>query len=119
KSAGKQVLPPTRRRGGINPKSEIRNKFKTRSRNIQNASKPGSVIGISDFGFVSDFGFRISDFHPMNLSDITCSLNPTWPEWLPSAAALPTFFAAAILLALLTFWTYLGVRGTHIGRVLL
>jgi uncharacterized membrane protein len=54
----------------------------------------------------------------VNWSDITWSLNPTWPEWLPEAAALPTFLGAAATLALLTFCTYFGVRGAHWQRIL-
>jgi len=111
----------TTTRARINPKSEIRNPKQIQNSKQKCSKHTQARFGhwISEFGFVSDFGFRISDFLPMNWSDITCSLNPTWPDWLPNAAALPTFLAAAILLALLTFWTYLGVRGTRIGRILL
>src|SRR5262249_48710572 len=51
-------------------KAEIRNsKFETNSNpEIQNPQpggrSPGLDIGNSDFGIVSDFGFRISDFEP-------------------------------------------------------
>ncbi len=54
----------------------------------------------------------------MNLSDLSCSLNPTWPDWLPETAALPTVLAVAAILILLTLWTYLGTRGARFGRIL-
>ena len=54
----------------------------------------------------------------MNWPDLTYSLSPTWPSWLPEAAALPTFLGAAALLALVTFWTYLGQRGASLGRII-
>lgn len=54
----------------------------------------------------------------MTWSDLSCSLNPTWPHWLPDAAALPTVFAVAALLVVLTLWTYLGTRGARFGRIL-
>jgi uncharacterized membrane protein len=54
----------------------------------------------------------------MSLSDLSCSLNPTWPDWLPAAAALPTVLALAGLLTALTLWTYLGTRGARFGRIL-
>jgi uncharacterized membrane protein len=54
----------------------------------------------------------------MNWPDITCSLNPTWPDWLPETAAVPALLGTGAVLAVLTLWTYLGVRGRRIGRVL-
>jgi uncharacterized membrane protein len=54
----------------------------------------------------------------MNWSDFSYSLNPTWPDWLPEAAALPTVLAVAAILILLTLWTYLGTRGARFGRIL-
>src|SRR5947209_12100852 len=55
----------------------------------------------------------------MNWPDLTLSLSPTWPTWLPEGAALPTFLGVAALLALLTFWTYLGQRGASLRRIVL
>ncbi len=58
----------------------------------------------------------------MDWPDLTYSLNPTWPDWLPDAAALPTLLGVAAVLVLLTLWTYLGSRGASrgasLGRVL-
>jgi hypothetical protein len=54
----------------------------------------------------------------MDWTDITYSLNPTWPDWLPEWAALPTFLGAAAVLTLLTLWTYSGVREARISRIL-
>jgi len=48
-----------------NPKLEIRNKFKTLNSNDQ--KKDVTTVSIfvhSDFGFVSDFGFRVLDLIP-------------------------------------------------------
>jgi uncharacterized membrane protein len=54
----------------------------------------------------------------MDWSEFTCSLNPTWPEWLPETAALPSLLGAAALLAVLTVWTYAGARGASGRRIL-
>jgi uncharacterized membrane protein len=54
----------------------------------------------------------------MNWPDITWSTHPTWPDWLPESAALPTFLGAAAILAALTLWTYLGSRSARVSRVL-
>jgi uncharacterized membrane protein len=53
----------------------------------------------------------------MNWPDITCSLSPTWPDWLPDYAALPSLLAIAACMAALTLWTYLGARGTSAWRI--
>ena len=53
----------------------------------------------------------------MDWPDLTYSLSPTWPTWLPQGAALPAFLGAAALLAVLTFWTYLGQRGSSVQRI--
>jgi len=47
-----------------NPKSEIRNpkQIQSTKSQIQNQAERASNIGDSDLGFVSDFGFRASDF---------------------------------------------------------
>jgi uncharacterized membrane protein len=52
----------------------------------------------------------------MDWPDLSCSLNPTWPPWLPDAAALPALLAVAALLVVITVWTYLGTRARP-GRV--
>ncbi|MCI0462935.1 MAG: glutamine amidotransferase [Gemmataceae bacterium] len=43
-------------------------------------------------------------------------LDPTWPWSLPGG--LSALGAVAVTLALLTLWTYIGVRGARFGRVL-
>jgi serine/threonine protein kinase len=50
-----------------NPKSEIRNpkQIQSTKSQIQNQAERASNIGDSDLGFVSDFGFRASDFSSM------------------------------------------------------
>ena len=53
----------------------------------------------------------------MSWPDLTYSLSPTWPSWLPEAVALPAILGAAALLAVLTFWTYLGQRDASLGRI--
>jgi hypothetical protein len=46
-----------------NPKHEIRNKFKARNSKHETISgDPVLIISLLDFEFVSDFGFRASDF---------------------------------------------------------
>ena len=52
-------------------KGEIRNKSETLNMNDQNIGKK-SVLNFyhSDFGFVSDFGFRISCFRFVTLCDV-------------------------------------------------
>ena len=55
----------------------------------------------------------------MDWPDLTYSLNPTWPAWLPDGAALPAFLGAAAVLGVLTFWTYLGQRGASFRRIVL
>jgi uncharacterized membrane protein len=54
----------------------------------------------------------------MNWPDLTYSLNPTWPDWLPETAAVPTLLGAAALLAVLTLWTYAGAQGANGRRIL-
>jgi hypothetical protein len=44
-----------------NSKLEIRNKYEIRNSNLQN-DRFRLEFGVSCFGLVSDFGFRISDF---------------------------------------------------------
>src|SRR6185312_15094717 len=46
---------------GVNPKSQIRNPKEKRNPNLK-IEKLGLEFGISLFRFLSDFGFRISDF---------------------------------------------------------
>jgi hypothetical protein len=47
-----------------NPKSETRNPKENQNQNpkIQNSRAKGFDIGSFDLGFLSDFGFRVSDF---------------------------------------------------------
>src|SRR6185437_6053425 len=45
-----------------NSKSEIRKKFQIRIRKLKTRRARGFDIGDFDFGFLSDFGFRVSDF---------------------------------------------------------
>ena len=48
-----------------NPTSEIRNKFEIQISNVQNSMDSGVLnIAFLVFGFVSDFGFRISNLEP-------------------------------------------------------
>ena len=54
----------------------------------------------------------------MTPSHWTFNWEPTWP-WSGGTIGPPGFFVVALLLALLTFWTYLGVPGAGFRRVLL
>src|SRR5204862_4541004 len=48
-------------------------------------------------------------------ADVT--LDPAWPWSLPGLG-VPALAAAGVVLALLTVWTYLGVRGASWRRIL-
>jgi hypothetical protein len=59
-----------------NPKIEIRNKSEIQKANVQNALVPNLLdISYLKFEFVSDFGFRVSDFWPSRRET-----GPTMPD---------------------------------------
>ena len=58
-----------------NPKSEIRNPKEARTPKCERSTGPSFGIRNSGFGFLSDFGFRISDFlRPARLLSSGCVL---------------------------------------------
>ncbi|MEI7939081.1 MAG: arylsulfatase [Verrucomicrobiota bacterium] len=80
------------RRGGRNPKPETRKPKEDRNPKSEWAARVPCKRGrisfrASDFGFPSDFGFRISDFAPLPL--LLCLLLPLLPLDSLSAPAAP------------------------------
>jgi|SRR5579864_127534 len=69
-------------------KSEIRNpkQIQMSKSEIQNTCRPVSIIWIFDFGFVSNFVFRISDFENQVISSI---------RTYSSRKRMPTRYSAA------------------------
>ena len=72
-----------------NPKSEIRNKSEIQNPNVQNPrGRLVLDIRILDFGFVSDFGFRVSDFGMHVAILVNRGLTHPAPALPPRPAAL-------------------------------
>src|SRR5690242_20535702 len=51
------------------------------------------------------------------MGDTSFTIDPAWP-WSEPGFGLPALGGVALLLVLLTVWTYLGVRGASVSRVL-
>src|SRR6185295_16791557 len=54
----------------------------------------------------------------MVLADTYLTTDPAWPWSLPGVG-LPALLGVAAFLAIVTVWTYLGVRGASFRRILL